>query len=259
MLRRFKDLRHFTIGATGGDIGTIDDVYFDDLSWTARRAASRAPCATKGGSKRPRAGARSRGRRGVALASTCPIARGYTLITHRSFTDLFELGAASGSGTDVARSRAHVDADPDASVTPRQQPPDVAEAPPLTQGRSPLTVMIVDDDAEWRATLKSSLDREGFRTVALARADWIVPAIELHNPDVVVLDVQLPGPASGLDVVDTLGRRWPELFTVVTTAFGGTATADTARRLGASAYIDKPFRISALVEVIRRVRPSAQG
>jgi hypothetical protein len=36
MLRRFGDLRSYTIGATDGDIGSIDDLYFDDLSWTVR-------------------------------------------------------------------------------------------------------------------------------------------------------------------------------------------------------------------------------
>jgi DNA-binding NtrC family response regulator len=143
-------------------------------------------------------------------------------------------------------------------VTPRQQPPADASASSPRSEATPLTVMIVDDDAEWRQTLKTWLDREGFRTVALARADWIMPAIELHQPDVVVLDVQLPGPLSGLDLLDTLGRRWPGLSTIVTTAFGGAPVADTARRLGASAYIDKPFRISALVDVIRRVRPPAR-
>jgi hypothetical protein len=35
-LRPFKDLKSYTIGATDGDIGTVEDVYFDDLSWTAR-------------------------------------------------------------------------------------------------------------------------------------------------------------------------------------------------------------------------------
>jgi hypothetical protein len=36
MLRRFHDLRSYTIGATDGDIGSVDDVYFDDLGWTVR-------------------------------------------------------------------------------------------------------------------------------------------------------------------------------------------------------------------------------
>ena len=144
-------------------------------------------------------------------------------------------------------------------MTTRKPPPGEPPESSLSSDPSPMTVMVVDDDAEWRQTLKSWLDREGFRTVALARADWIIPAIELHHPDVVVLDVQLPGPLSGLDLLDTLGRRWPGLSTIVTTAFGGTPVADTARRLGASAYIDKPFRIGALVDVIRRIRPTAQA
>ena len=36
MTRRFTDLRSYTIGATDGDIGSVDDLYFDDLSWTVR-------------------------------------------------------------------------------------------------------------------------------------------------------------------------------------------------------------------------------
>jgi hypothetical protein len=36
MLRRFTDLRTYTIGATDGDIGAVDDLYFDDLTWTVR-------------------------------------------------------------------------------------------------------------------------------------------------------------------------------------------------------------------------------
>ncbi|MBM4441622.1 MAG: response regulator [Candidatus Rokubacteria bacterium] len=143
-------------------------------------------------------------------------------------------------------------------MTGRHQPA-AQDQRPVSQGAGALTVMIVDDDAEWRQTLKTWLDRAGFRTVALARADWLVPAIELHQPDVLVLDVQLPGPATGLDLLDSLLRRWPDLFVVVSTAFGGAPTADTARRLGASAYLDKPFRIGALVELIRGVRPRPQG
>jgi hypothetical protein len=36
MLRRFTDLSRYTIGATDGDIGAVDDLYFDDVSWTVR-------------------------------------------------------------------------------------------------------------------------------------------------------------------------------------------------------------------------------
>jgi DNA-binding NtrC family response regulator len=117
-----------------------------------------------------------------------------------------------------------------------------------------LTLLVVDDDPAWRDALKGWLDRGGFSAVMLARADWVVPAVELHRPDVVVLDVNLPG-TSGLDVLDGLGRRWPGLPVVIMTAFGGPGVGDTARRLGAAGYLEKPFRMAALVNEIRRVAP----
>jgi DNA-binding NtrC family response regulator len=119
------------------------------------------------------------------------------------------------------------------------------KSPPL------LTVLLVDDDPDWRHTLKTGLEREGLRVVAIGRAEWLRSAIDLHQPDVLILDVHLPG-ASGLDLLHTIGLRWPHLFTIVTTAFGGSSVEDVARRLGASAYLDKPFRVSALLEEIRR-------
>ena len=119
-----------------------------------------------------------------------------------------------------------------------------------------LTLLIVDDDPAWRDALKEWLEREGFRAIMLARADWVVQAVELHRPDVVVLDVNLPG-ASGLDVLGVLERRWPSLPMVIMTAFGGPGIGAEARRLGAAAYLEKPFRMGTLVDEIRRVAANA--
>jgi len=131
--------------------------------------------------------------------------------------------------------------------------PEDSSAPPLGKDRRPaLTLLVVDDDPAWRDALKGWLEREGFRAVMLARADWVVPAVELHRPDVIVLDVNLPG-VSGLDLLGALGRRWPALPVVIMTAFGGPGVGDVARRLGAAAYLEKPFRMASLVREIRRV------
>ena len=121
---------------------------------------------------------------------------------------------------------------------------------------SGLTLLVVDDDPAWRDALKEWLEREGFRAILLARADWVVQAVELHRPDVVVLDVNLPG-ASGLDVLGALDRRWPALPVVIMTAFGGPGVGAASRRLGAAAYLEKPFRMGTLVDAIRRVAASA--
>ena len=123
---------------------------------------------------------------------------------------------------------------------------------PACRRVSVVRLLVVDDDPAWRDALKGWLEREGFRAIMLARADWIVPAVELHRPDAVVLDVNLPG-VSGLDVLDSLIRRWPALPVLIMTAFGGPGVGDTAHRLGASAYLEKPFRMATLVAEIRRV------
>jgi DNA-binding NtrC family response regulator len=119
-----------------------------------------------------------------------------------------------------------------------------------------LTLLVVDDDPAWRDALKEWLERESFRAIMLARADWVVQAVELHRPDVIVLDVNLPG-TSGLDVLGALERRWPSLPVVIMTAFGGPGVGAEARRLGAAAYLEKPFRMGTLVDEIRRVAASA--
>jgi DNA-binding response OmpR family regulator len=110
----------------------------------------------------------------------------------------------------------------------------------------------VDDDAAWRDALRPWLESEGFRVLMLARGESVVSAVELHQPDVVVLDVELPG-ANGLEVLASLNRRWQALPVVIMTAFGGPAVANAARELGAAAYLEKPFRVLALVDEIRRV------
>lgn len=131
------------------------------------------------------------------------------------------------------------------------QPRESRIAPPADDRRPALTLLVVDDDPAWRDALKEWLEREGFRAIMLARADWVVHAVELHRPDVIVLDVNLPG-GSGLDLLGVLERRWPALPVVIMTAFGGPGVGDVARRLGAAAYLEKPFRMAALVHEIRR-------
>lgn len=119
-------------------------------------------------------------------------------------------------------------------------------------GDSAATVLLVDDDDDWRIALSRWLERERLRVVALARGEWVVSAIELHHPDLVILDVNLPG-MNGFDLLGTVRARCPEVRVLVTTAFGGPAMAQSARRLGADGYLDKPFRLADLLSEIRRL------
>jgi two-component system C4-dicarboxylate transport response regulator DctD len=114
------------------------------------------------------------------------------------------------------------------------------------------TVLVIDDDAAWRSAVKDWLEGDGFRVVGLSRGDWAILAIETHRADVVLLDVQLPG-MGGLDVLEFVRLRWPELPVIVTTAFGSADTAHLARRRGATSYLEKPFPMNDLATEVKRV------
>ena len=117
------------------------------------------------------------------------------------------------------------------------------------------TVLLVDDDGDWRAALEQWLQGEGMRGIGLGRGEWITSAIDTHRPDVVLLDIHLPG-LDGLQILELLRLRWPSLPVVVMTAFGGFETGELARRCGATGYLEKPFRMADLMTELARALES---
>jgi len=115
-----------------------------------------------------------------------------------------------------------------------------------------LRVMIVDDDAEMRALLHDALEREGIRVREHPAGDQLMPLVAEWKPDAVVLDKEMAG-SSGLDLLRDIRRRHPDTPVVLVTAFGGAEVEAEALRLGAAYYMDKPFRVSRLLEVLRSV------
>jgi DNA-binding response OmpR family regulator len=111
------------------------------------------------------------------------------------------------------------------------------------------TVLVADDDAEWRTLLRYSLEQAGFQVLEASRGDSALTLAERQPPDVVVLDHEMPG-LNGLDVITGLRRRWPTLPIVLTSAFGDPRIVEQAMGRGASRYLDKPFHLAALVAEI---------
>jgi len=119
-------------------------------------------------------------------------------------------------------------------------------------------VMIVDDDAEMRALLCDALEREGFQVCEHAAGDGLLPRVADWVPDAVVLDKEMTG-SSGLDLLRDLRRRHPQTPVVLVTAFGGSEVEAEALKLGAASYMDKPFRVAQLLEVLRAVVSQTEG
>jgi two-component system response regulator MtrA len=124
------------------------------------------------------------------------------------------------------------------------QPNDLA-----TNGR----VLVVDDDAALAEMLSIVLRQEGFDSQTVGRGDLALDAVREYRPDVVLLDLMLPG-RDGIDVCKEI-RAESGVPIVMLTAKGDTVDVVVGLESGADDYVVKPFKPKELVARIRaRVR-----
>ena len=110
------------------------------------------------------------------------------------------------------------------------------------------TVAIVDDDDAVRHSTALLIERAGHRVQAFASGDDFLERQPGHL-DCVLLDMQMPG-RSGLDVLKVLDRSDDAPSAVVLTGHGDIALAVEAMRLGATDFLEKPYKPAALLACI---------
>ncbi len=111
-------------------------------------------------------------------------------------------------------------------------------------------ILIVDDEQSMREMLAILLKKEGFAIeTAGSRAEAAV-ALAGEPVDLVLTDVRLPD-GDGLEVLRHVKAASPGTGVIVMTAYGTTETAVAARKLGAEAYLLKPFDVDEVRVVIR--------
>ena len=112
------------------------------------------------------------------------------------------------------------------------------------------TILIIDDDDQLRRSFEKLLLEEGYKTMSAASGEAGLKLIESHVPDLVILDMRLPG-INGLETFQAIHEIEPKLPVIIMTAFGTTETAIEATKLGAFDYILKPFEIPDMLLVIK--------
>lgn len=120
---------------------------------------------------------------------------------------------------------------------------------------APITILIAEDQRMMRSALTTLLDLEADLTVigGVERGDEVVAAAERLRPDVVLLDIELPG-RSGLDVIAPLLEAVPGCDVVVVTTFGRPGYLARALAAGARGFLVKDDPVEQLAAAIRRVR-----
>lgn len=118
-------------------------------------------------------------------------------------------------------------------------------------------VYIVEDDAAIAGGLARALEREGFRTAAAERFDRVVPDILAAAPDLVLLDLTLPG-TDGQFIARDL-REHSQVPIIVLTSRTTEIDEVMAMNLGADDFIPKPYRLRVLVARIQALLRRADG
>ena len=118
-------------------------------------------------------------------------------------------------------------------------------------------VLYVDDDDDIREIAVMSLELEPeFAVRACSSGEEAIGVLGEWNPDVVLLDVMMPG-KSGLEVLDEIrngsNKKLRDIPVMMITAKSGTEDIDKALELGANSYIVKPFRGTTIREKVRGI------
>lgn len=113
-------------------------------------------------------------------------------------------------------------------------------------------LMIVDDEIDFLNTLTKLLvqrDSQLAVTVAFSAEDAI-KKLEVMPADILITDLKLPR-MNGLELSEVVRTRWPQTAIIIMTAYGTDDVIKSAFTSGAMFYIEKPFKIENLHNMIR--------
>jgi two-component system, OmpR family, response regulator ResD len=137
--------------------------------------------------------------------------------------------------------------------------PSRSDKPQAVPGAKTATVLVVDDEPTIVEIVGRYMERAGFETYTAGDGYKALDAASEHRPDLVVLDVMLPG-IDGIEVMERLQEReGPPIAVILLTARGEESDRLVGLRHGADDYVVKPFSPAELVArveaVLRRTTP----
>jgi two-component system nitrogen regulation response regulator NtrX len=116
-----------------------------------------------------------------------------------------------------------------------------------------LEVLVVDDEADIRELVAGVLEDEGYAVRSAADSSAALDAIDDRRPSLVLLDVWLQGSKmDGLQLLEQIKRRDPNLPVLMISGHGNLDTAVAAIREGAVDFIEKPFKADRLLHLVGR-------
>ncbi len=111
-----------------------------------------------------------------------------------------------------------------------------------------IKVLMVDDEEKFRSTTRKILNKRGFETLVAGSGREALQQLD-DNPDVVVLDIKMPG-MDGHETLQEIKKRRPDLPVIILTGHGALPSAREALKHGANDYLTKPCDMDLLANKI---------
>jgi two-component system nitrogen regulation response regulator NtrX len=111
-------------------------------------------------------------------------------------------------------------------------------------------ILVVDDEADIRASLRMILEYEGLRCVEAASGHEAIEKVESERLDAVLLDIKMPR-MDGLETLSEIRKKAPILPVIMISGHGTVATAMEATRRGALDFMEKPLERDRVLLILR--------
>jgi DNA-binding NtrC family response regulator len=110
-------------------------------------------------------------------------------------------------------------------------------------------ILIVDDEESVRYSFRKLFREPGCEIIEAGNGLEAITVIKKDLPDLVLMDIEMPG-LNGLDAIQKIKALHPQLPVIIITAFGTTERVIAAMKYGAYEYLEKPFDVGRLKEVV---------
>ena len=124
-----------------------------------------------------------------------------------------------------------------------------------------LPVLVVEDEELLLSFLMTAVERGGVKAVGAASGREALELLERGEFSVIVSDLRMPGGIGGSEIFDWVGQNRPELasrFLFISGNIQDPLALETKERTGAL-FIEKPFRIAQLLELINKLLASSEA
>jgi CheY-like chemotaxis protein len=111
------------------------------------------------------------------------------------------------------------------------------------------SILVVDDEQHFLELLIRILGKRGFEVHIAPSGPEALNLLEQKSFDLALLDIRM-GPMSGIQLLDEIKKRQPDIKAVMMTAYPTSETRGQALKKGAAAYLNKPIDLQELIKIM---------